>query len=241
MEKKKGPGFTPGAMKGKGFYIVLCLCAAVMGVSSWILLTDAGTDVETAETAMVDVSDAIVTTLPAGTPMETEAPEEEETAAGEEEEAMEAEETYEPVQSVFSETVTSYVWPVQGEVVMPYAVQTLLYDSTMADWRTHDGIDIACELGTQVMAAAPGIVVSVTEDELLGTTVELDHMNGVHTVYANLAAEPPVGEGDQVTMGQIIGSVGDTALGEVNQVAHLHFAAKLDGAAADPMDYLPDT
>ena len=238
MEKKKGPGFKSGAMGGKGFYIVLCLCAAVIGVSSWILLADVGTNVETAEEAMVDISDAIVTTLPAGTPMETD--EAEETGAGEPEPLVEETLAYEEAQAVFSETVTSYVWPVNGEVVMPYAVQTLLYDSTMADWRTHAGIDIACDLGTQVLASAPGIVVSVVDDELYGTTVEIDHANGVHTVYANLAAEPPVGEGDQVTMGQVIGSVGSTALGEVNQVAHLHFATTLDGAAADPMNYLPE-
>jgi len=237
MEKKKGPRFKTGAMGGKGFYIVLCLCAAVIGVSSWILLADVGTNVDTAE-AMVDISDAIVTTLPAGTPMETEKPAEEtdaEPAPLAEETAAETE-----AQTVFAETVTSYVWPVQGDVVMPYAVQTLLYDSTMADWRTHAGIDIACELGEQVLASAPGIVVSVVEDELYGTTVEIDHANGVHTVYANLSADPPVGEGDRVTMGQVIGAVGNTALGEVNQVAHLHFATTLDGAPADPFEYLPE-
>ena len=239
MEKKKGPGFKSGAMGGKGFYIVLFLCAAVIGVSSWILLADVGTNVETAEEAMVDISDAIVTTLPAGTPMETEDGEEE-TGAAEPEPLVEETSVYEEAQAVFSETVDSYVWPVQGEVVMPYAVQTLLYDSTMADWRTHAGIDIACDLGTQVLASAPGIVVSVVNDELYGTTVEIDHANGVHTIYANLAAEPPVGEGDRVTMGQVIGSVGSTALGEVNQVAHIHFATTLDGVAADPMEYLPE-
>lgn len=238
MEKKKRSLFKSGAMGGKGFYIVLCLCAAVIGVSSWILIADAGTNVETAEEAMIDISDAIVTTLPAGTPMETEEPEEE--TAAEEPAPVEETALTEETQTVFAETVTSYVWPVQGDIVMPYAVQTLLYDSTMADWRTHAGVDIACDLGEQVLASAPGVVVSVVDDELYGTTVEIDHANGVHTVYANLAAEPPVGEGDRVTMGQVIGSVGGTALGEVNQVAHLHFAATLDGAPADPFEYLPE-
>lgn len=240
MEKKTGPGSKAGAMGGKGFYIVLFLCAAVIGVSSWILLSDAGTNVETAEanSYTVDISDAIVTTLPAGTPMETPEPAQEETAVGEEESQSEDVITYE-VQEVFSDTVVSYVWPVQGEIDVPYSVQTLLYDSTMADWRTHDGIDIACDLGTQVRAAAGGTVVSVMADDLAGTTVEIDHANGVHTIYSNLAAEPPVGEGDVVTMGQVIGSVGNTALGETNQVSHLHFAATLDGVTADPLDYLP--
>ena len=43
-----------------------------------------------------------------------------------------------------------------------------------------------------------------------------------------------------VTMGQVIGSVGSTALGEINQVSHLHFAMTKDALSADPMDYLPE-
>ena len=236
MEKKKGPRFKTGAMGGKGFYIVLCLCAAVIGVSSWILLADVGTNVDTAE-AMVDISDAIVTTLPAGTPMETEKPAEETDAEPEplaEETAAETE-----AQTVFAETVTSYVWPVQGDVVMPYAVQTLLYDSTMADWRTHAGIDIACELGEQVLASAPGIVVSVVEDELYGTTVEIDHGSGLVSCYANLAETPAVDVGDTVQVGDVIGAVGESALCEVGEAYHLHFAMKLNGQSADPANFLP--
>jgi murein DD-endopeptidase MepM/ murein hydrolase activator NlpD len=45
--------------------------------------------------------------------------------------------------------------------------------------------------------------------------------------------------GDTVSVGEIIGSVGDTALCETNEVAHLHFAMSLDGAGVDPADYLP--
>ena len=48
----------------------------------------------------------------------------------------------------------SYVWPVYGQIERPYAMTELVYDKTMADWRTHDGIDIESTLGTQVLAAA---------------------------------------------------------------------------------------
>ncbi len=260
MENKHGSGARAGSLEGKGFYIVLFLCAAVIGLSAWLLLTDAGTNVEdeTAEEQIVDVSGAYVTMIPAdnasrepAAPETTQAPAaeqsaqpEEETSAGEELDAieMEALETAdtepEEDQSVFSEDTVSYVWPVQGEVLRPWSIETLLYDSTMADWRTHDGIDVSCELGTPVMAVADGLVVDVNNDDLLGTVVEIDHENGVHSVYANLAAQPSVTAGDRVTMGQVIGSVGGTALGEVNQVSHLHFAMKQDGMSADPTLYL---
>lgn len=234
MENKTGSGGKTGAMGGKGFYIVLFLCAAVIGVSSWILLSGAGTNVEDEAESVMSVTEVVVTSVPAPTPEAKEpADAEEPTRSAEQTAAYELEE-------VFSEAVVSYVWPVQGGVEVPYAVETLLYDSTMADWRTHSGIDIACENGAQVMAAADGTVVSVIDDELYGTTVEIDHANGVHTIYSNLAAQPAVGEGDMVTMGQIIGSVGGTALGETNMVPHLHFAMELDGAPTNPIEYLPE-
>jgi murein DD-endopeptidase MepM/ murein hydrolase activator NlpD len=238
MENKK----KTGAAANKSFYLVLVLCAAVIGVSAWILMSDVGTDKQESAEAMVDIPDVVVTMVPAGTPIEEDETEPEldlETLMeeAEDEEAQETE-TYE-VQEVFSETVTSYVWPVQGDVETPYSVQTLLYDATMADWRVHDGIDIACELGTPVLAAAGGTVVRVEADDLAGTVVEIDHANGVHTIYTNLAEQPPVSEGDVVSMGQVVGSVGGTALGETNVVPHLHFAMTCDGITADPDDYLP--
>ena len=239
MDKKTSPG-SPGAIGGKGFYIVLFLCAAVLGVSAWVLLTDAGTNVEEAESAQstVDISGAFVTMLPQATEpviIESDAALEVMAQADEPEETDEAEPTAQPV---FSEAVTTYVWPVRGEIERPYSIETLLYDSTMADWRTHDGVDIACALGDEVIACAAGTVVNVWQDDLYGTSVELDHANGVHTIYRNLASEPPVGEGDTVTMGQIIGSVGSTALAETNSAPHLHLSVTLDGRSADPLAYL---
>ncbi len=269
MENKHGSGARAGSLEGKGFYIVLFLCAAAIGLSAWLLFTGAGTNVEdndeTAEEPIVDVSGAYVTMLPAdstrrqseaneaadqeqtaenGQPQAAQTQEEpaaqEQTAQEEsaQEQTAQLQETADQDQSVFSDSTVSYIWPVQGEVQRAYSIETLAYDSTMADWRTHDGIDIACQQGTQVMSAAPGLVTEVRSDDLLGTVVEIDHENGVHSVYANLASQPPVAAGDRVSMGQVIGSVGSTALGEVNQVSHLHFAMKLDGASADPTEYL---
>ena len=247
MEKKNGPGDKPWAMEGKGFYIVLFLCAAVIAASAWILLADARTDVEELEStdSVAAISDVVVTMLPAGTPMDTPAPAEEsfleeEAASEPQEETLAEEEEDYAAEPTYTETVTTYVWPVQGGVEVPYAMETLLYDATMADWRTHDGVDIACSLGDEVLAAADGLVAGVREDDLYGTVVEIDHQNGVHSIYANLASQPLVSEGDRVTMGQTIGSVGKTALAETNVVPHLHLAMTLDGVRTDPMNYLPE-
>ena len=239
MENKKGPGSLTGAMAGKGFYIVLFLCAAVIVAAAWIMA--AGTDVEDTESAeqAVDISDAVVTMVPAGTPMEADEAVAAVSLQEPEAESTENETPEEDAAAVFSATETPYVWPVRGTVEVPYAVETLRYDPTMADWRTHNGIDIACAMGEPIMAAAGGTVVSVMNDDLFGTTIEIDHNNGIHSVYANLAEEPTVSVGEWVTMGQVIGSVGGTALAETNVVPHLHLAMTRDGRPIDPTELLP--
>jgi murein DD-endopeptidase MepM/ murein hydrolase activator NlpD len=109
----------------------------------------------------------------------------------------------------------------------------------MQDWRTHDGVDIATELGAQVKALTNGTVSAIYDDDLYGTTIVIRHRGGLESVYCNLAATPTVSVGDQVVVGQVIGAVGDTALCETGEVCHLHFAMRRDGESVDPTDYLP--
>jgi murein DD-endopeptidase MepM/ murein hydrolase activator NlpD len=132
-----------------------------------------------------------------------------------------------------------FIWPVSGVLERGHSQEVLLYDRTMADWRRHNGWDIAAELGTQVAAVADGVVSRVYSDDLYGTVVEIQHPNGLRSVYANLAAVPTVVIGQQVSGGDILGAVGDTALGEIGEVCHLHFAMEDDTGAVDPALWLP--
>ena len=155
------------------------------------------------------------------------------------------EEIEEPVQPVWAEEeeilpdMSVTVWPVQGELERLYDVEHLHYDVTMRDWRTHDGLDILAPLGETVCAAMPGVVRYVQDDGFYGTFVTVDHGDGTCAVYANLASLPAVSVGDWVQAGDVIGAVGTTALCEIGQGTHLHFAVYLDGESVDPLDYLP--
>ena len=177
-----------------------------------------------------------VTAKPAPTPtpapVETPAP-----AAAEAPAEAPAPQAVEP--APVAEVLDYYIWPVAGPVENAYSMAVLTFSRTMQDWRTHDGVDIAAELGTQVKAMASGKVSEVYHDDLYGTTVVLSHRNGLTSLYANLAASPTVAVGDQVTVGQVIGAVGDTALCEAGEVCHLHLAMARDGVSVDPEDYLP--
>ena len=130
------------------------------------------------------------------------------------------------------------MWPVSGETQSAYSMEQLAFNATTRDWRTHDGVDLTAAEGAPVRAAANGTVTAVYDDELLGTTVVIGHDDGCVTYYQNLAATPVVSAGDKVEAGQTIGSVGRTALLEVGQDAHLHFAVRKNGASIDPETFV---
>ena len=130
------------------------------------------------------------------------------------------------------------VAPLVGETLAVFSVDELKYNETLGDWRTHSGVDIAAEAGTQVLAACSGTVTSVREDDMLGTLVTIAHDGGFETTYANLRSSPGVSEGQYVSAGEVIGAVGSSAIAEISVPAHLHFSVTKDGAPCDPNEFL---
>ena len=130
------------------------------------------------------------------------------------------------------------VEPVDGETVAAFSMDELIYSETLADWRTHDGVDIRADVGTQVLAACSGTVLSVSSDDLMGETVVIDHGDGYASTYANLQSEPPVAAGQYVSAGQVIGEVGESSLAEASLTPHLHFSVTKDGKQVDPQEFL---
>ena len=121
--------------------------------------------------------------------------------------------------------------PLQGDVVAAFSMDALTYNATTADWRAHNGIDIAASVGSEVCAACSGTVLSVTEDALMGVTVTVEGTDGYVTTYANLALDPPVAENDTLSAGDVIGLVGTTSKIEADAPPHLHFSVFKNGKA----------
>lgn len=227
-------------IEGKGFYIVLALCLAAIGLSGWFLFSSLTGEQEEQPVG----GTASITVTPAPTPAATVTPVKPTVTATPRPTATvpavvsaTPSATVQPTPTPKS-APTSLTWPVQGEVLTSYSVETLAYDVTMADWRTHAGVDIAADAGTEVRAPASGVVVEVTEDVMLGTTVVIDHGGDLTTTCANLASVPTVEVGDEVTVGDIIGSVGNTAIAESALASHLHFSVEREGQSVDPMELL---
>jgi len=133
-----------------------------------------------------------------------------------------------------------FTWPVNGPVIAAFSVEALLYDETMLDWRTHDGLDLAVEEGTRVLATAAGTVSKLYDDELMGKTMVIDHGQGLTSLYANLGEDVKAAVGDEVYTGDVLGSVGSTAVAESGRDSHLHFAIYQDGEPVNPEEYLPE-
>ena len=235
---------------GKGYYIALIACIAAVGISGYVFVRTAqNAALETmAPPAAVEQTTApSAAPKPAATaapspaapsvsPKSTAAPK----AASKTQTAASSpdlmEDAYEPA---MAPAVIGVIWPVQGDVVAAFSRETLTYSQTMADWRTHEGLDIAADYGVPVTAAQEGSVTAVYEDDYLGNVVVVSHSGDLATLYANLTEEPAVAVGDRVLAGEVLGYVGNSALLEASEPSHLHFEVFENGNPVDPLEYLP--
>lgn len=232
-------------ISGKGFYLVVLICVAAIALSGYYLVQGVRRGVEEADQPVSGSANIVepptanpgprVTARPSPAPSAkpSAAPTAQPTAQPSAQPSAAPSPAPTPAALVFT-------WPVNGSVVADYSVEALAYSQTMGDWRTHDGLDLAVALGTRVIATAAGTVSKVYDDPFMGTTVEVDHGNGLVSQYANLAAAPNVAEGDSVSTGTLIGAVGATAVAENAAQPHLHFAMYRGGNPVDPHDYLPE-
>ena len=216
MSNKKTSGF---GIRGKGLYIALVLCAAAIGITSYV------TNRNNTESDTPQSVEAAATQPP----------------LPEDVQAVAAEPTAENVQAPAEPTqpeMLKTTAPLAGKEVFGYSMEALSYNQTTRDWRTHDGVDIAAEAGTEVVAAADGEVYTTYEDETLGHTVVIRHAQGYTTRYSSLSEDLQVKPGDRVTMGQVIGTVDSTALVETVLGPHLHFSVSYRDTPMDPAEFL---
>ncbi len=148
-------------------------------------------------------------------------------------ETAEAEEVNKPVQSE-----ARNIMPVQGEVSHPFSDGELVKSETLGVWKTHDGCDILCPLGTDVKSMSAGTVSEIREDPLWGICVVVEQDNGLTAEYCGLAKELNIKTGQEIKEGDIIGKTSDTCQIEIVQEPHLHLGVKQGGKWIDPMSVI---
>lgn len=228
-------------MDDKGFYIILTICALAIVVSGYVLFfMPSGVEDTTME---ADVPNLPVT-VPVAAPtvdLTEDEPIEETTGDEEQPEETPAEEKSTPTAAPVEEPSPVWVRPVEGEVVMPFSGDELVYHATFGDWRVHTGTDYAASEGDRVYAVTDGTVEQVWMDSLNGQCVRIAHADGLTTTYMGLKESPKVKEGGTVKAGDVIGSVGDTNSAESAQGAHLHLEARVGDRPVDIETFLTGT
>ena len=216
---------TGRGIYGKGYYIALILCAAAIGITGILYYRNAQEAQQVSQEPEQQATVAV------------DAPQEDLVVAATNPVVVHRPEAETPVEAPASQVLKTAA-PLSGETVAGYAMDCLSYNQTTRDWRVHNGVDLAAEAGTEVLAAADGVVYTTYEDDIMGTTVVIRHDGGYTTQYASLAEELMVSTGDSVSLGQAIGTVGETALVETAMGPHVHFSVLKNDESMDPNEFL---
>lgn len=128
--------------------------------------------------------------------------------------------------------VTPSGWPVEGGWVSSgFGARA---DPFSGHQSQHDGMDIASDMGSPVLAVGDGVVSHSGDKAGYGMLVEITHESGLITRYAHTSAIL-VRVGDRVQKGQPIARVGSSGR---STGPHLHFEVVRHGTAVNPMRYL---
>lgn len=140
------------------------------------------------------------------------------------------------------EKLPTFSLPVSGKLSKSHDSELQVFSNTMQDYRVHLGLDICAEENSKVCAVADGTVAEVWEDDMMGQCVAITHSGDAVSVYKNLSLTVPNGikAGAEIKAGETIGYIGDTAMTELADEAHLHFEMTVAGIQVDPLDYFSE-
>ena len=125
-----------------------------------------------------------------------------------------------------------------NEVVREYSEKEPSYSKTLDLWEIHKGLDIRAEKGYEIKSLLNGKVVNVFKDDKHGMSVRVQSDNNVVVVYSNLDEKISVEKGQEVTEGQILGTVGNTTSVESEDGTHVHIEAFKGEESIDPMTFI---
>lgn len=138
-------------------------------------------------------------------------------------------EYFEDKHSLYASTPTT--WPVRGWVTSPFGSRI---SPLNGGTQFHEGIDIAVETGTPVIAPADGVVVKAGFAAGYGIMVEINHGYGLKTVFGH-NSQLNVKPGQHVRRGDVISYSGSTGS---STGPHVHYEVRSQGLPVNPVHYL---
>lgn len=233
-------------MSGKGFYVALSLCIAMVGAACWYAYSRTaqpqtvpdGNVSSISDTTLPSTSTRVTTTTTRANVMTTRTtPVTEDVLA-----IIPSRTTTQTTATTAIATTTAPaelpVYPVSGEVLQQFSHGELVKSATTGIWQTHNGVDFSAAVGDEVIAVADGTVTAVERDPLWGVCVTILHNDGVTSRYCGLNEGLTVSAGEILERGTVIGAVGDTNESEGAMDSHLHFEMRRNDSYIDPIAYL---
>ena len=136
----------------------------------------------------------------------------------------------------FSENDT-LKWPVVGNIIIKYSTDHGVYFKTLNEYKTSDAIVISADIGADVIAAASGVVESVTTDRETGVTLVINIGNEYVTTYGQLE-NVTLKKGSTIVAGEKIGTVAKQTNYYLSEGSNVYFKLTKAGASVDPTIYL---
>ncbi len=128
---------------------------------------------------------------------------------------------------------TPAIWPTRGWVTSRFGYRASPFTGLR---EFHQGLDIATQKGTPIIAPADGVVTRFGREGAYGIMIKLDHGYGFKTRYGHIS-KAKVKVGNKVKRGQIIAIVGSTGR---STGPHLHYEVHVNGLPVDPARYILD-
>lgn len=125
------------------------------------------------------------------------------------------------------------IWPVTGEVTSGFGWRSSPWESESGN-EMHPGLDIANSMDTPIVATADGVVVQSGWAGGYGNLVQIDHGNGMASLYGH-NARLAVNVGDKVKKGQVISYMGSTGR---STGPHVHYEIRVNGSPVDPISFM---
>ena len=214
------------------FYIIVTLVLAVAGIIAYVVAKN---------NAEKSINSLTSTTVKASESYAYEEPTEANNAVTDvpDERYTEESKTEVPEPEIVREK--EFCLPMGSNILKDYSNGELVYSETMEDWRAHTGVDFAANKGSEIVSINNGKVLRVYDSSLYGTTVEIDHGDGLVAKYCPIDPDGYIiNEGDTVARGQKIGTLGVIPI-ESADSEHLHFEIKQDGKNVDPIKAMGKT
>ena len=132
----------------------------------------------------------------------------------------------------------TYILPVANSTRIEDYSSTVVFNSTLNRYSSHRAVDFFAPEGTLVVSVADGTVESVETTLLTGTTIVVNHGNGVKSIYNSVLDGDSVTVGQKISQGSVIGEVSVSNRQESKEGAHLHFSMTKNDQVVDPSIYL---